>query len=338
VLEYNTMVESIMKLPTASSSAVTAMIPSLIQVRDAISSGQQAAHDMGVTLKTDLIDQLQIASTKLDAFTNSGIKDAVALKQLTKDFDDAYKAVQNYGNEVKTSTGLMQLGQTAAKDFSGDVAAGFIAAASGQEAFTVAMERSMGKAISSLGQWCQVKAMECLAAAFAGDPSMYVAAGEYEAAAVACGIAGAVISGSAGGSGSSGPGSMGSQQHQGFQTSGSTSQGTVTSTNVQRFADGALVSKQTLAMIGDAPSGGSAREGVLPLDNPEAMRAIAGAIAEHLGGMSGGGNMHFHTNVRGGVIDAGTLKSVMRQMSKRIKQGTGALTSSNTHRITRRSN
>jgi hypothetical protein len=90
-------------------------------------------------------------------------------------------------------------------------------------------------------------------------------------------------------------------------------------------------------MIGDAPSGGSAREGVLPLDNPEAMRAIAGAIAEHLGGMSGGGNMHFHTNVRGGVIDSSTLKSVMRQMSKKIKQGTGIMTSSNTHRITRRS-
>jgi hypothetical protein len=89
-----------------------------------------------------------------------------------------------------------------------------------------------------------------------------------------------------------------------------------------------------MAMIGDSPSGGSAREGVLPLDNPEAMRQIAGALAEHLSGNNG---LTFNTHVRGGVIDAGTLKSVMKQMSKKIKKGTGALTSSNTHRITRRS-
>ena len=37
-------------------------------------------------------------------------------------------------------------------------------------------------------------------------------------------------------------------------------------------------------MIGDAAGGGSAPEAVLPLNDPQAMKAVASAIAEHLGG------------------------------------------------------
>lgn len=331
VLEYDNMVKAIMQLPTASSSAVKDMIPSLIQVRDAISSGQQAAHDMGVTLKTDLIQEMETAKTKLDAFAASGIKDEVAMKQLTKDYNEAALAVKNYGNETKTATGLVQLGQIAAKDFSSDVASGFIAAAAGQETFSIAMEKAMGKALSSLGQWCQVKAMECLAAAFAGDPSQYAAAAEYEAAAVACGIAGAVISGAAGGGSGNGSGSASGPQHSAFQTTSPTSQTPTNVQNVRSFAAGGLISAPTLAQVGDSgPSG----EAVLPLDNEEAMTRIATKIVE--AGAIGGNQTHHHYNIRG-VISADTLAKVTKQISRGVRRGTTILTASNTHRITKRS-
>ena len=41
--------------------------------------------------------------------------------------------------------------------------------------------------------------------------------------------------------------------------------------------------RPTLAMVGDSRGGGSGREGILPLDDPAAMDAIAGALASRMG-------------------------------------------------------
>jgi hypothetical protein len=331
VLEYNNLTQAIMRLPTTSASSVTSMLPPLLQLRDSLSNGQQAAHDLGVTLKSDLANDLDIATTKLEQFYASGIKDDVALTQMIQKVEQASKAYQDFGKETDGTSKQLQIASQAATTFGSDLASGFIAAASGGEAWGKAMEQATGKALSALGQYCQVQAMAALAAGLAGDPSMYAAAAEYEAAALACGIAGAA-------GGGSGSGSNGSHVNaQPIQTTGGTSQTPTNSTNVQHFASGGLISSPTLAVIGDSPSGGSQSEGVLPLDNPEAMKRIAGAIAEHMGGGGSDGGVHFHNNIRGGVIDSSTLKSVMRQMSKRVQKGTGLLHSSNTFRVTKRS-
>lgn len=118
-----------------------------------------------------------------------------------------------------------------------------------------------------------------------------------------------------------------------IQTTGGTSQSVATTTNVQHFASGGLISAPTLSVIGDAPSG---PEAVLPLGDERVMQMIGDEIPKSQGG-AGAGNLAFNAHIKGGVIDSGTLKSVMRQMSKRTRKGTGLLTASNSHRITRRS-
>jgi hypothetical protein len=51
---------------------------------------------------------------------------------------------------------------------------------------------------------------------------------------------------------------------------------------VPSFAEGGLVSMPMFAKVGDAPGGGAATEGILPLDDSRAMTQIAQAIVSHL--------------------------------------------------------
>lgn len=113
-------------------------------------------------------------------------------------------------------------------------------------------------------------------------------------------------------------------------SAGQAEQTITTNRNVHRFGAGALVSTPTLAIVGDAKSTmGSAREGILPLDDPEAM----GQIAEALSATGFGGNRFYIE----GLISADNLDQVIARVNKRVESNDVHLTSSVAHRVVRKS-
>ena len=333
ILEWNTMAEAIMRLPAAANTAGAVIFQGLNPAWVAFENGQKAAKNLGITLRTDLVSDVAFAQKEMDAFAASGIKDAKAMDAFVQKLKEAKQALKSYDQGVhQVSTGM-----AAAIDFAGklesNLSSAFIAAITGEEAWGKAMEKATGQAISAFGQYCQIKATAALAAAMGGDPSMWASAAEWEAAAIAAGIAGAVISGAAGGGSGAGGGYSGTGTT-GNVTSGSGAAPGPAST-VTKLSAGGMVSAQTLAIIGDSPMGGNANEAVLPLDHPETMAKIAAALGPHLAG-GGVGDTHFHVNVKGMISDD-NLGKVMTKISKKVNKGTGSLLSSNTHRVTKRS-
>ena len=334
ILDWNNMADSIMRLPAAANTAGAVIFQGLNPAWVALENGQKAAKNLGITLRTDLVSDITFAQKEMDAFAASGIKDAKAMDAFVQKLKEAKQALKSYDQGVQqVSTGM-----AAAIDFAGklesNLSSAFIAAITGEEAWGKAVEQALGKAISSFGQYCQIKATAALAAAIGGDPSMWASAAEWEAAAIAAGIAGAEISGAAGGGGGNAGGGYSGTGTTGNVTSGSGAAPGPASTTT-RLYDGGMVSRQTMAMIGDSPMGGDANEAVLPLDSPEAMAKIAAALGPHLAG-GGGGDTHFHVNVKGMISDD-NLGKVMTKISKKVNKGTGSLLSSNTHRVTKRS-
>lgn len=101
-----------------------------------------------------------------------------------------------------------------------------------------------------------------------------------------------------------------------------------TFTNVHKFGGGALLTRQTMAVLGDAKGGGDAREAVLPLDNPDAIAQIVAAL--------GGGRSNGHTFIIEGVISPDNLTKTVRQIDRGINRGKLRLTASNSLRLTRK--
>lgn len=316
--------------------------------KDKFGQYEEAAKTLGITLRSDLVTELNEATKARDLLRASGVAGTQEMRQADLAVEKLTQDLHKFDTEGKTTiTSLIQMGTELKKGkddwqaFSTEMGSAMASALAAGQGVGKAAEAAVEQELAALSKKALAQAIYYTGLGFAALASMdYSGAAQYFEAAgilggigVGSGVAAHAMGG--GGSGSNpGGGSSSANSASPIQTSGSTSQAPATTTNVQRFAAGALVSQPTMAMIGDAPGGGSAREGVLPLDNPDAMRQIAGALAEHLSGNNG---LTFHTHVRGGVIDSSTLKSVMRQMSKKIKQGTGIMTSSNTHRITRRS-
>jgi hypothetical protein len=314
---------------------------------DKFAQARKAAQDLGITLKDDLAEAYKEAQ-KAAAALYAVDPNQADQKAATAAVLAAKKALDSYGvTERKTTEELIQGGLQLKKNKDdwqalstayGDAIAQAISAGTNIGA---ALKKATEAELEAIASKAMTQAIYYTGLGFAALAGFEEeAASNYFAAAAILGSIGvgagvaahAMGGGASGGSGGGGQNGIGNGS-QPIQTSGGTSQGQVTTTNVQHFAAGGLVTQRTLAMVGDAPGGGDASEGILPLDNPDAMDRIASAISERMGGSG----LQFNTHVRGGVIDAGTLKSVMRQMSKRIRQGTGLLTSSNTHRITRRS-
>lgn len=203
-----------------------------------------------------------------------------------------------------------------------------------QETFGKAMEKAVLGVIAKQAQaWGQYYIGIGTAELLTGDPSGGLVLAEGVALEALAGVLGAIGSGVNSGNGASGTagtayGSGKNNYQYGSSVSDTTSQaGSGRSTvGVQGFADGGLVSAPTLAMIGE----GGGREAVIPLDDPEAMRAIRGGD-----GSGGGGDTHFHVNVHG-LISDGDLGKVMKKMSNMVSRGRGSLNSSSTFKVTRR--
>jgi hypothetical protein len=82
-------------------------------------------------------------------------------------------------------------------------------------------------------------------------------------------------------------------------------------------------------MIGDSKSGGSQREAAIPLDDPQAVKAIVDALG-------GGGGNQIHVHVKG-MISPDNLSKVVTQINRKVKGRQLTLHSSNSLRLTKRS-
>lgn len=325
-------------------------------LQKAMLKGMDAAHDMGVTLRTDLVADLEAAKKAKQDFIGSGIIDPVAVKQFDTNITDMQKRLDDFGKKVQD---LSAKNQTTWKGFNADLHTGATAIDSlgkmgqqtfdqlsksiessiatailAQGSFGAALEKATAQALAQLAAQALVKALFYTAEGFAalagfayGPAAQYFeAAGIMGAVGVAAGVAGAAINGSIGG----GSGSGGSQPHAGqnngqSNTSGSGQRGTVA---VRGFADGGLISSPTLAMVGEKPG---STEAVLPLDNPDALAKIGKAMAE-----AGGGGTHIHAHIQG-MISPDNLIKVMGQMNEKVLRGQATLHASNSLRVTKRS-
>jgi len=244
----------------------------------------------------------------------------------------------------------------------------------GQQSFGAAMEAATFKMIGSMAQsWAEYFSAKGIADVF-WDPTL--GAAELAAAAALYAVSG-VMSGLASnvGSGShAAPGSGPISTTGGARTVAATN-GPQT-VNVTHLAAGGIVRSPTLFVAGDSASGGRAEEAIIPLDDPVALARIANALMssptlraasraatasaasaasaappsqfdetniekfmDHLGmhlDANGGGDTHIHVNVKGSV-DHGTLAGLVQKINRKVRNNTLHLKTSDTLRITRRS-
>jgi virulence-associated protein VapD len=102
----------------------------------------------------------------------------------------------------------------------------------------------------------------------------------------------------------------------------------VSTRNVQHFAGGGLVTGPTMAVIGDSTRGTGQNEAAIPLDDPVAVRKIVEAL--------GGGGPAIHVHVKG-MVSPDNLKKVVKDINRKVNRGQVNLVSSNSLRITKRS-
>jgi hypothetical protein len=292
-----------------------------------------AENDKLVAANEKLMASMSKRATLQETVVAGADKGAIEhMKELVKAMDEQGKAIDNTARSIAP--------------FAADFNSAFVAAASGAEGWGKAMEGATGQALQALAQWCQAQAVKNLAEGLAAAanpftaaqaPGYFAAAAEFEAAALAAGVAGAVVSG-AGGGGSAGGGGAYSGTGTTHVTSGAGAAPGPASTTT-RLAGGGLISAPTMAMIGDSASGGPANEAVMPLDSPEAMAKIAGAIAPHLASMMGGGGGRSHTfnATMFGQLKNSDLKKLTKQINQAVNKGTVTLNSTRTGRIVKRS-
>jgi hypothetical protein len=317
----------------------------------ALMAGEDAAHAMGVTLRTDLVANLERAQEALRVFNASGIFDPVAFKALQDNIRKADEDLKNFGKTQDTflsksrawrdfqaqiagaSHGVDQVklaGVAAFDSLEGSVANAFSAIVMGQEGVGRALEQATAQSLSTIASQAAVKALFYTAEGFAALASFngasasqfFTAAGEMAAVAVAAGAAGRGLAGAASGGGSSNT----QQLHTSNSNTTSSAGGGTSAVGVQHFATGGLISAPTLAIMGE----GARREAVLPLEDPQAMRTIGQAI----GAQAGGGNIHVHV---AGLISPDNLTKVVKQIDRMVSRNQVHLTSSNALRVTKRS-
>jgi hypothetical protein len=278
--------------------------------------------------------QLQTLQAEYAKLTGAEDKFQVHSRGLWSQFQRDLKAGATVMDEVKQS------GVQAFDSLSQGIESAIASAILSQQSFGAAIEKATAQALASLASQALVKALFYTAEGFASEfTNPPAAAGFFTAAGIMAAIGGAAAGAAyglngAGGSGSRSAAGGGSGVGSPIATSpaGTTHNEPIVGQNVQRFAGGGLISQPTLAVVGDSKSGGSSREGVLPLDDPQAMNQIADAIASRLPQSSGG--VHVHVK---GMISPDNLAKVTQQINRKVNNGQLSLHSSSTGRITKRS-
>jgi len=335
----------------AVKDSVVADTIALSPLAAALAKAQDAAHSMGITLRTDLVAQLERSKAAMQAFLQSGIVDKEAFKQFQDAIKKADTDLKNFGHTVDTfkvkshglwgefrkdtkdgetqMDALKQLGVNAFDDLSRNIESAFQAIVMGQGNVAQALEKATAESLAQIASQAAVKSLFYAAegtAALFTDPGAaggyFVASAEMAAIAALAGIAGHELAGAAGGGGSNNH----EQGHNSVSNTGSTNRSGGTSSGVQAFAEGGLILQPTLALAGEA-----GREAVIPLDDPQAQKQMREA---GLGG--GGGNVHFHLP-QSMIVTDHTLQKLAGQLSKAVQNGRVHLTASNSLRLTKRS-
>jgi hypothetical protein len=269
----------------------------------------------GVVTQKDL-DQgyIKLVQAELDFAKATGASAAQIailqkeLDQLTskegKNVDDfgkhSHMTWQNFRDDLKNGvSGMKELSAGGIQAFDAmaqGMQSAIASAELGQSSFGAAMEKATAQALASLSAQALVKALFYTAEGFAalagfnaaGASEYFEAAGIMAAVGVAAGAAAHAMAGASGGAsaGASG-GPSGQMGPQPVETTGGSSQTTQqpsgpTTVSVARLATGGLATEPTLVVIGDSKSGGKASEAILPLEDDNAMAAIAGAMSSKL--------------------------------------------------------
>lgn len=339
--EYASLGATVEKVTPGFVSNWQQMIEAQMKARD-------AAHYFGQETKDELTEAVKVAVDNLMALQKEAGVTGVQLKNAGDQVLALQAKLNNFGKAPELATQNLkdlldmtkQLSQ-AEVGFGDAFGSAMAKVVTGEEGVSQAMKQATGAVIEQIGQRALVQGMYDLGLGFAALASLQpeVAAQYFEASGILLAVGagatagGAAIAGSGSSSGGAGGGSYSGTGTTGITTSGGAAPSGPASTTT-RLAGGGLITAPTMAMIGDSVTGGAANEGVLPLDNPEAMAKIAGTIAAMMPQVQAG--HQFHMNVKGMVSDHDT-KKLAKKLSRMVRQGTTQLQSSNTHRVTKRS-
>lgn len=325
------------------------------QIRN-ILQGITGVHQLGITLRQDLVQAYEAAKKAEYDFIQLHTGDEKGLKAVAKAVDDAHKALDNYGKGVDgfkarshglwkefqqdakdgatTMDSVKQLGVTAFDDLSKGMESALQQAILSQGSFAQALEKATASALASVASQAIIKALFYTGEGFAAmagfeeqSASQYfTAAGIMGAVGAAAGLAAHAIAGASGGGGGGGGSSNTAQLHTSQSNTNSQAPSGSLVSGVQHFATGGLITGPTLAVMGESYR----KEAVLPLEDPQAMKEIGSAIGAH-----GGGGTHFHINVEG-MISPDNLSKVCDQISRRVNRGQLTLLSSDSRNVTRK--
>lgn len=354
--QYDALFAKIKQLKEQSLNAIeTSTVDATIQLGGfnlALKRGEDAAHSMGITLRSDLVDAFEKAKLAENEFISSGIQDKYVLQQLENEVKKAQKALDDFGqahdkfkgksdntwkgfmqdmhNGPQLMQNFSQMGQEAFNQLANNVQSAFAMIISGQKGAGKAFEEATGKALESMAAQAATKAifytaegLASLANIFGGQypASMYfAAAAEMGVIAGVAGVAGKALAGSGNSNGSN---NSNAQAHTSSSNTGQENRSGGGASGVQMFAEGGLISEPTLAIMGEA-----GREAVIPLDDPQATKQMRDA------GIGGDTHHHWHID---GVISSDNLQKVVGKISKMVSQGRVNLTASNSLRLTKRS-
>lgn len=206
--------------------------------------------------------------------------------------------------------------------------------AMGQASIGQSLAKMVQQELASVSQRATIKAIEQLAEGFgtmftnpAESASHFTSAAIWGTIGAATAVAGRTLTGAAGGNGP--VGSKGNPVNVATSGGGAASPaapaGPIGGTGIQSFAMGGLITKPTLAMIGDRP--GSKGEVAFDLGDEVAKKNIREAMGQ------GGGQ----TVIVQGLVSPDNLKKVFKHAGKMVKKGQMVVHATTTGRIVRRS-
>ena len=294
-LQYKDGEISLRDLQQAQVAAMNAQIAYDKQVGMSpihLKAEQDAVDKLSKALDVDLNKAALLEIRNEIAMAKAAGLNTAALKQQEAEIVKSIKATDD---SSKSHQGLQKVITQEDSAFNGLVSE----MASGSMTISAAAKKMAEQMISALEQYAEKLGAASLAMGFsdlgnpdptimAQAPAAFQGAALWFALAGAAAAAGGAVSGSGGsGAAPTNPGQTtatlpGGQQvilqTGGTATTGSAGQAPVQAVNAQHFASGGLVSKQTLAVVGDSPSGGDATEAILPLSDPEAMNRFANSL------------------------------------------------------------
>lgn len=290
-----------------------------------------AAHQaLNSLIKDGVLGNYQLAQAKLavvqadlklahatDSSTTALKKEEAQLKKLIADEQEHSKVVEKSALAVGKAIGAE-------------------AFAFGQGVVTIgqAMRDLSSVVIKEIAKQAEVKGADALAEGFSMAATGQPGAGlKFAAAAGWFALAGGIsmAAGAVAGSGAT-PGSaanpVNTTSSAGASSGGAMQPRALGGTNVQSFANAGLITRPTMALLGDRPN--SKGEVAFDLGDERAKQHIREA-------MGGGGDGITINFPRGAMVSPDNLGKVVKQINRRVKKGQSSLTSSNTHRVTRRS-